>query len=470
MGEVGVIPTLCRNCKGPLRSALQNYEGQVRSLETSEQKLMKNVEAAYRPTVEQKPLEQIITDDIRKVRDAFLNRAPDQQNASLTYDPHMDIALYQTLNKYRVTESPAYASALKSVNSFTHFQLETMIGEACHVLLSDYTLKITPDGLYSPQGKELLRTIMRRGRDYRRNQGSKVTERENAEVDGFELVTEPFLRDPKRKSGDSVASISRPDGPYTKNFYDVFTVIGSGEDQYVRVRRYSSGLSTQDYVEKIPQLGVRYQISSNPTDAFFLSHPILIDASSKYSNPDTLHAFFHKTHSYMNTNDFEKIRKACHPLIDSYIDVLQKNPYDQKTIAEKFKAILNGIEAAKEILEEERRRERMKGAKITSPLQDERIIFTARDILRFERQEAKPQKTGCGILVGMNEGGDSMNPLDRALRGLRPSSVSDFRDEDDLGGREFDCKVCSHRNRRPYNEKIPRCQNDRCPDPTNVAC
>lgn len=428
-----------------------------------------NLEVAYRPTIEQKPLEQVIADDIRRVRDAFLNREPNEQNAQLTYDPTMDIALYQTLNKYQVTESTACKDAMKSVDSYIHFQLETMLGERFNVLSSEYTLHVTPEGLYSPQGKELMRTILRRGRDYRRKQGSKVTKREDAEVDGFELVTEPILMNPKTKEGTSVVSISPPDGPYRKNFYDVSTVVGEGKNRQIRVRRYSSGLSIKDYKEKIPQTGINYKIPEDSTDAFFLSHPIRIDASSIYSNPDTLHAFFHKTHSYMNRGDFEQIKKACDPLIHSYLSVLRENPYDLSRIAEKFDAILNGADEAKGILEKRKIKDRSIGVPITDPLMDKRIIFTAHDILRFERQKVRPEMTGCGISLGFKKGGESMNPFDKILKTFRPDSVSDFG-EDDLGDREFNCPACNYTNTRPYNEKIKLCQNERCPDRTKVAC
>jgi hypothetical protein len=424
-----------------------------------------SAEIAYRPHQEAQPVGLTIAQDIQKVRDAFLQNPRDSEKATLTYDPWMDIALFRTVDKYRASGLEAYYETKKTLREYTNDQVDTMFGELCNVAQSTYKLTIKDGRLFNESYNGFFLDMVKRGRDYRKKQGSNATDREDAEVTGVENIIQPVLTHKDAPENFSVVSFSppRPGSIYTKNFYDVYTVRGKGKDRFIEVTRFTSGLDRSEYVEKIKQMGIANKIPDNATDVDFLSNPVLLPPFSEYSNPDSLHAFMHKGHSFMTRKVFEKqILRAMQPLKTDYLNALENQPYNVDLIGKKFDAMLNAIAEAK-------RRISIGSAKLTTSI-DEKILFTAKDIVRFENQEVQQVMSGCGVSSGFKKDFSIKNPLQdvikNILKGLKPHSVADF------GQEWFNCPKCKYKADGPVGNKCPGCNltKEAYAEETGVVC
>src|SRR5262249_45395635 len=129
--------------------------------------------------------------------------------------------------------------------------------------------------------------------------------RQIAEVTQFEKIQE-VLGNSETPIGTTVVSFSPPGkegSVYAHNFYDVFVLkekdaLDRGDttkkERYIEARRYASGLSIDESLQKADALQPGYAAALKPdeehVDAFLISHPIVVTEENKYFNqPDELH-------------------------------------------------------------------------------------------------------------------------------------------------------------------------------------
>lgn len=297
---------------------------------------------------------------------------------------------------------------------FIKTQLKTHLKERFNVLVSQAEYAIINGHLVRAGTTEPFINSIKRGRDLiqRLSQNTLDVYRENAEVEGFENITDPFLSDPTTSLDSKVLSIS-PKGEegskYQHNFYDIFTLKEKDGQRYVELLRYSSGLTIEDYRK---QLGI--------TDGFktaeeFLAHPIRIP--SPLIAAEGIHRLLHRQHNYMETAEFEEIWQTIQPYIENYL--LKKD-------GRSFNAVLN---FADEVWENnKKRRQGLSFRDFTNydPSYAERKFF----------EEKKVRQVGGGCP------GKSGATLNKSL-----FSVSDFDSFSKDRGYDFDhegiCMVCN---------------------------
>lgn len=285
----------------------------------------------------------------------------------------------------------------KPVNSiYIRRQVETHIGERLNVLLSRTRYGLRDGLIFAQADNEPFIDVLKRGRDYRRENGSEVDfAREDAEVSGF-LKIQEILGHPTTPIDTMMLSVSPKGGEessYQHNFYDIFTKTADG----IEARRYSSALSYEEYAKF---LGLNFI----PSDSYFLSNPVRVYDKS----PDDIHGFLHKEHDYLAEDDFRIILEVCRPFIYAYIKLLSETD-DRKLHALAFNAILNVSDRARADLE------LLKSGKLTY-INKYMDSINSSMIYKWGIMPVRQTMTGCG-----SSGDASLDSL--------PFSVSEFGKE-----------------------------------------
>lgn len=254
-------------------------------------------------------------------------------------------------------------------------QLNTHLKERFNVLVSTVEYGIVGGHLVRQGTAEPFVDSIKRGRDYIQSFGyDSDHDRENAEVDGFEFRTDPFLANPDTPLWSKVLSISLPGEKYEHNFYDIFTLKRKNGQRYVELSRYSSALEAGDYAKLLPGLDPE----NPPTAAEFLANPIII--SNPFVSADQIHQAFHRDHDYMNLAEFEEIwtSRAVQDRVSAYL--FRK---DGRT----FNAILNAADAVWEENKKKKAGLYHKDYSLHAP--------TAQQIKDWEEQEVRQAAGGC---------------------------------------------------------------------------
>jgi hypothetical protein len=341
-----------------------------------------------------------INKQITKAREKLLHSKLDNQSSKQTYVIDFDTMAYRTLAE--LSGLPGYEKAREELNSYTELQLHTLLAERFHTGLNTYKSKIV-DGIMHAEGMdEPMADVLKRGRDFRKSHGSTEVSRENAEVGGFSKIQEVFSH-PEVPAGTKMLSVSLPGGKgsiYNKNFYDVFTKKLDEDGQvYIEVGRYSSALMKQealDYIRKIdPHFGEEEAVDA----AYFLAHPIRIEATDKrFTSADAIHQFLHKEHRTMPKEEFKEIVKACTPAILGYIKSLCESVDDEDSLKLEFNAILNiADQAAGET------RKTLPAGKNNIEKEQEifrRVPMSRVDMLAIGAMPVRQVDTGCGSSGG----------------------------------------------------------------------
>jgi hypothetical protein len=306
----------------------------------------------------------------------------------------------------------------KDVN-FISKQLETHLKERFNVLLStvEYGIK---NGHLVRQGTEVpFIESIKKGRDtIQKIDLRKIdAERENAEIVGFEKL-DSFLSDPRTPLDSKMLSIS-PRGErgskYQHNFYDIFTLKEKNGERYVELSRFSSGLTSEEYVKR---LGERYK---HPPQANPIIAPHGLSA-------EEIHKLLHVKHDYMDPSDFNKIWMS--PLVQFYV-----KRYEENKDGGSFNAILNAADEAW-------------GDKKSQYLSAGDYEPSSREIRIFEEKKVRQSGGQCPGKSGV----DVSNS---------PYSVSEFANltPDQHGKRTFECPECGKINVRPIYILIKNCQH-----------
>ncbi|MBI2622019.1 hypothetical protein HYW66_00055 [Candidatus Microgenomates bacterium] len=206
-------------------------------------------------------------------------------------------------------------------------QLKTHLKERFNVLLSTAEYSIV-DGHLTRRGTDepFISSIIR-GRDLVRRLAPTPVDfdREDAEVEGFGQVIDPFFSNLQTPLGSKVLSIS-PRGEerskYQHNFYDIFTLKTKDGQRYVEMRRYSSALTPPDYARILPGLNP----DNPPTATEFLRKPIKI--TDIFATAEQIHGALHKRHDYMEEARFEEIWEGVQPAVANYLTNRDANSFN----------------------------------------------------------------------------------------------------------------------------------------------
>lgn len=435
--------------------------------------------------------------------------------STMQYDGEFDIGNYQGV--FAIEDKQARERALAQLDDYTRRQLVAHLGERVNVLLSTIDYSITQQGqLYVPQLGKTAGQMVIDGRDH---QFSLPDVREidkprmNAEIDEMRQV-EALLCDLQTPVGTMITVISAPgreekyirqthdgkkeatrDSMFLHNFYDVFRLeereVEGRKERYVRLYRYSSSLTYEEYLHMAIQLKRDYFASAEAQqtslDAYFLSH--LLDLTdSGFEDPENVHKFFHRDHTYMARRDFEEVLiPGTSELVERYIAIMHKLatlPAEElrSEQAHTFNVLLIEADKLQESIVsiQNATLDNLQVVREQLVLKTQTTIasYTLKDILILGRQENVTQKAGdCPGKSGMNTGGGGIESIATAKQAFialntSPFSVGDQStlDSDLFGPREFHCPACKQINRRPFNGYITLCQNEKCPDRSAVAC
>lgn len=203
----------------------------------------------------------------------------------------------------------------QKLDSYTQRQLETHIGERFNALLSTTHFDLRDGLIYGENMDGPFIDSIIRGRNYRRINGNPINfAREDAEVFGFAKI-ENFMA--SVNEGEMVMSISKPGEDYPHNFIDVFTKKKGEKGDYVEARRYSTALTTEEYIEFARSQGV--EAPNQADDAFFLENPFKI---TTFQTPDEVHQFLHRDHDYITPEELTIILRGCEPFMIAHLNAL----------------------------------------------------------------------------------------------------------------------------------------------------
>ncbi len=334
----------------------------------------------------------------------------------VTYDPEFDTRAYTDFYNLRFLD-PAERKQQKGIlDGYTRSNLQTMLGERFHVLLSKKTYDIQSGQLFSPKHPdEPALDIFKRGQQYRKENGSSASdqEREQAEIDIFSAIQDR-LCDPHTLERTIVVVISQPGknlpgqkpSEYQHNFYDVYMKFNNT----VLYRRYSSALTAPEAFAKAFKLNPWYAMPERgsepdfiPDDVYFLKHPIYLDPNVNPNlTPDEIHAFFHRGHEFMQEEEFQYVLGACQGYIDAYIRIVSKNPTDRKMRNLAYNALLNRADEAAQAF----KRTQERGGIGVAYDRRWAELPTKEELVMMGTKQVREVTTGCG-----RSGGMSLNEL-----------------------------------------------------------
>lgn len=303
-------------------------------------------------------------------------------------------------------------------------QMETHIGERFNVLLSAYRMEVRGQTIFGHNINEPFLDTLKRGQKYRKIHGNPADQRrEEAEVVGFGKIQDT-LANPETKTGTIMLSIS-PSGDersdYIHNFYDIFTLSEDESGRFIEGKRYNSVLTP---VETVKRLKEKFEIDNLPfpNDVSLLSNPILIPTGNA-ENADDIHALLHQKHDYLNSTDFDYLKRAIKPFIETYKKALLTG--DRAYIDDSYDAVLNHADDIWEDLQETNDKEMLVLEFLA------RGLPTREEILIIGNRPVRQTMTGCGSSGGSGK--------DKSSR-----SVAEFGSID--RGYEFDqpgpCQQC----------------------------
>lgn len=351
----------------------------------------------------------------------FPNLDSNTGRAALAYDPNFDTK--RVLDAYEIEDPIERVAAIERTRDYMRTQMISNIGERLNAGMFETSYDVRDGVMYGKGMDASMVDVVKRGRDYRRHQGTSVDwGREDAEFVSMNKIQSKMI-DKTTPIGSMMVLISPPGqqgSSYQKNFYDMFVKKSEGEIEYFR---YSSGLSVKEYQKRFGELGINIRIPEdvNP-DEYLLANPIYIsEEMSRYITPDSLHKHLHLEHDALTRDEYQQIVSILGPFIDAYSDAIIKNPKDIFRRNLSYNAILN---KADDIYKKIKLRKNGENIVIEEPL----IFFDQSQIELWGTKEVEDVMQGCGSSGGM----DLSNPW----------SVKDFGNKKDWEYHTGTCRIC----------------------------
>ena len=271
--------------------------------------------------------QESLSTKLARARDVFVAQEKGKKKAMDAYEIQQDAVVYRVLAEEK--GKLGYEEAKHDLDSYIKMQLETHLGERLHVGISRFTHTIIDGELRVAETNESLYEMIKRGRDYRRENGKPVDwDREDAEVVGFGRI-QNMLTDKHTPVGTMMFFVSPPGevdkgSIYKQNFYDVHHKVS---DNRVESYRYTSGLTPEQSQSRLQTLDKRYTRTSVPLDSEFIANPVVIKpGTAGLETPDAIHTYMHVDHAHMSREKFAVVMAACQPLIQEYCRSLADNP------------------------------------------------------------------------------------------------------------------------------------------------
>ena len=328
----------------------------------------------------------------------------------MTYDPEFDTQMYGSFHKLSFTDQLVREQEKQRLDAYTEANLQTMLGERYHVLMSKQTYEIRDGQLYSPLWKEPLLKLFQRGVEHRKKNGSTPDdqEREQAEVESF-ATTQTKLCTPNTPDKVIAIEVSLPGknrmgkkrSEYQHNFYDIYMKKG----KTVEYRRYSSALTPEETFAKVVSLDPWYAISERkdpaflPDDIYFKRNPIYLDPmANSHITPEAIHTFFHRDYDFMGEEEFSYILSACKGYMDAYIHIVSENPNDRHMRNLAYNALLNRADEVAQTF----RKAKEKGGLLLAYDRTWATMPTKEQLYTLGTQQVRETTTGCGTSGGMS--------------------------------------------------------------------
>lgn len=190
--------------------------------------------------------------------------------------------------------------------------------------------------LYSPDFPDVsFSTVIKRGVEYRKSQGSTESFREQSELQGFLKIEDFLLRSPV--IGSKVISFSPPgkafNTPYKYNFVDIFTLVVTESGRKIERMRLSVNWSEEKYKEMAKSINPKYfdGYDGRHLDAWFLAHPLVLKNDLDIKSLE----------GGMEISKFEKIASRLEPLLEKYVEIICQKDICWKDVAISFNSVLN---------------------------------------------------------------------------------------------------------------------------------
>lgn len=375
---------------------------------------------------------------------AFITSASETPKAHIAYNWEFDNQDRRQLESSRhLLATEEFQRRKDQLNARITENLKSEIRERfCTVeYQTAYTLQ---DGrLVSVHHDEPFSEIIKRGIEYRSQNGSTDTIRERAELIGFERIEQILNHDSEPKTIISISPKGNPNSVYRHNFFDVFQ---KQEDGKIQMTRFTSTASYEDFQKAAQKLNPVTPQPVTPTDAYFLAHPIETNLSL-----EEILQTIELDKNALAKEYVESIIEACMPVILAYV----ANPSEKG-----YKAAVNlaDILAGKKHLSDSvildpsttLRVSDLIENPILDRVEDDNRVFKWDQIPSTSYQTpvtinylaslpVRPVATGCGI------SGSNTNRTEAIRTLLNPWSVADFglnTSEEDKS--DFPCPKCGY--------------------------
>lgn len=292
-----------------------------------------------------------------------------------------------------------------------------------------------------------IRDIYRKSIKARNEQGLSVR-REVAECLGFEKLEKDLLEAP---IGTMAIWISPPgereDGYGEYSFTFLSQVVEVDRERSIRMVPYRNEKTQKEHNSDLSRItGEEVDFKQ---DVEFLSSPFIIQPSESIQSIDDMLVIIGEEEKF-SAEWSEKFITEAWPLLQGYLYLVKTNASDEELIQAKH------------------------------ALENYAIAFKKDEYRKFEVKLGASYETSVRWVI--QEWGGAAPPEVRGSCGSTgegqstPSTLMEFQntfgkgDEDDLGGREFNCPSCDTKIRRPYNQKVKKCPNVACKDPESVGC
>lgn len=278
---------------------------------------------------------------------------PKESSIQRSFEPYLERAKLERLLKDVGDDPKKREKVIQSFKEEEELQMVTNLRERYSSETSRINYALTEaNTLRSPYfPDEDYEDVLLRGIIHAKKKGSKDQAREQAELRGF-LQIQGIFSNSEAALGTFVVSLSPPSkikgSRYNKRFVDIWELKKDEKGKrYAQMTRFAAGLSEEGYKNSALKLSPSYfgdsEVLTNlPLDAYFLSHPILIDKGVEFVDKEDLYdKYFERDFKTMKEEAFQEIKKVCLPFIHFFIDELYQEKIDWKKLAIAFNAILN---------------------------------------------------------------------------------------------------------------------------------
>lgn len=253
------------------------------------------------------------------------------------------------------------------------FEIQTMLKERYKAFMSSFELMVDDKGNLRSSlfPRDTYEDILRRGIEYRRQNGSPELEREEKELEGI-LKIQNLSSNPDTPIGTKYLLFSPPgiveNTTYKKRFVDYGELVEDEQKKRSwKFTRFECGLSDEEYarVAELLEPGF-FQDQKGPIDAWYLSKPIFKAPHEMPQTADTIfQTYFKRPEDTLDESDMAEINEECMPLILHLVNLLASDKFQPEKIALTINAtLIRGDKKYKQVLARKRGEEKLEEIEI----------------------------------------------------------------------------------------------------------